>query len=55
MDMHEPAGRQGPLRESVEDLVWESRAKTFMNRGRSKVKVVVPKSPGLECELVADL
>jgi hypothetical protein len=22
---------------------------------RSKVKVVVPKSPGLECELVADL
>jgi hypothetical protein len=24
-------------------------------RGRSKVKVVVPKSPGLECELVADL
>jgi hypothetical protein len=23
--------------------------------GRSKVKVVVPKSPGLECELVADL
>jgi hypothetical protein len=24
-------------------------------RGRSKVKVVVPKSPGLECELVSDL
>jgi hypothetical protein len=23
--------------------------------GRSKVKVVVPKSPGLECELVSDL
>jgi hypothetical protein len=22
---------------------------------RSKVKVVIPKSPGLECELVADL
>jgi hypothetical protein len=28
---------------------------TFANRRRSKVKVVVPKSPGLECELVADL
>jgi hypothetical protein len=28
---------------------------TFTNRRRSKVKVVVPKSPGLECELVADL
>jgi hypothetical protein len=55
MDMHEPAGKQGPLRESVEDLVREFRAKTFTNQGRSKVKVVVPKSPGLECELVADL
>jgi hypothetical protein len=44
-----------PLRESVEDLVREFRAKTFTNHGRSKVKVVVPKSPGLECELVADL
>jgi hypothetical protein len=50
--MHEPAGKQEPLRESVEDLVREFRAKTFTNRGRSKVKVVVPESPGLECELV---
>jgi hypothetical protein len=44
-----------PIRESTEDLVRESRAETFTNHGRSKVKVVVPKSPGLECELVADL
>jgi hypothetical protein len=44
-----------PIRESDEDLVREFRAKTFTNHGRSKVKVVVPKSPGLECELVADL
>jgi hypothetical protein len=53
--MHEPAGKQGPLRESVEVLVREFRAKTFTNQGRNKVRVVVPKSPGLECELVADL
>jgi hypothetical protein len=43
------------IRESVEDLVRESRVKAFKNRRRSKVKVVVPKSPGFECELVADL
>jgi hypothetical protein len=53
--MHEPAGKQGPVRESAEDLVREFRVKTFANQGRSKVKVVVPKSPGLECELVTDL
>jgi hypothetical protein len=47
--------RGRPVRESVEDPVRESRAKTFTNRRRSKVKVVVPKSPGLECELVVDL
>jgi hypothetical protein len=55
MDTLEPAGKRGSLRESVEDLVREFRAKTFANQGRSKVKVVVPKSPGLEYELVADL
>jgi hypothetical protein len=44
-----------PIRESVEDPVRELRVKTFTNLGRSKVKVVVPKSLGLECELVADL
>jgi hypothetical protein len=44
-----------PIRESVKDLVREFLAKTFTNLGGSKVKVVVPKSPGLECELVADL
>jgi hypothetical protein len=37
------------------DPVRESRVKTFTNRRRSKVKVVVPKSSGFECELVADL
>jgi hypothetical protein len=55
VDMREPAEKQGPIRESAEDLVREFHAKTFTNQGRSKVKVVVPKSPGLECELVADL
>jgi hypothetical protein len=29
--------------------------KTFTNQRRSKVKVVVPKSPGFDSELVADL
>jgi hypothetical protein len=53
--MREPAEKRRPIRESVEDLVREFRAKTFTNLERSKVKVVVPKSPGLECELVADL
>jgi hypothetical protein len=48
-------GEARPIRESVEDPVRESRVKTFTNQRRSKVKVVVPKSPGLECELVADL
>jgi hypothetical protein len=43
------------IRESVGDPVQESRIKIFMNQGRSKVNVVVPKSPGFECELVADL
>jgi hypothetical protein len=55
VDTHEPVGKQEPLQESVEDLVREFREKAFTNRRRSKVKVVVPKSPGLACELVADL
>jgi hypothetical protein len=55
VDMREPAEKRRPVRETVEDPVRRFRTKTFMNRGRSKVKVVVPKSPGLECELVADL
>jgi hypothetical protein len=55
VDTHEPVEKQEPLWESVEDLVRGFWAKTFTNHGRSKVKVVVPKSPGLECELVADL
>jgi hypothetical protein len=54
-DMREPAEKRRPIRESVEDPVREFHVKTFTNQGRSKVKVVVPKSPGLECELVADL
>jgi hypothetical protein len=53
--MREPAEKRRPIRESVEDPVREFHVKTFTNRGRSKVKVVVPKSPGLQCELVADL
>jgi hypothetical protein len=54
-DMHGPSKKRKPIRESVEGLVWESHVKTFTNRRRSKVKVVVPNSPGFECELVADL
>jgi hypothetical protein len=54
-DMHEPSKKRKPIRESVEGLVRESHVKTFTNRQRRKVKVVVPKSPGFECELVADL
>jgi hypothetical protein len=53
--VREPAEKRGPIRETAEDHVREFHAKTFTNRGRSKVKVVVPKSPGLECELVEDL
>jgi hypothetical protein len=53
--MCEPAEKRRPIRESAKDPVREFHAKTLMNQERSKVKVVVPKSPGLECELVADL
>jgi hypothetical protein len=53
--MREPEEKRRPIPESVEDPVREFHVKTFTNRGRSKLKVVVPKSPGLECELVADL
>jgi hypothetical protein len=53
--MREPAEKRGPVRETVEDPVQEFHVKTFTNLERSKVKVVVPKSLGLECELVADL
>jgi hypothetical protein len=53
-DVHKPTKKRRPIRESVEDQV-RARVKTFTNRRGSKVKVVVPKSPGFECELVADL
>jgi hypothetical protein len=43
------------IREYVRDLVRKSCAEKFTNQRRSKVKVVVPKSPGLDCELVAGL
>jgi hypothetical protein len=46
-DMHESSNKRKPKP--------ELHVKTFTNRQRSKVKVVVPKSPGFECELVADL
>jgi hypothetical protein len=48
-------GSESRIRGSVEGPVRESQVKTFSNRRRSKVKVVVPKSPGFGCELVADL
>jgi hypothetical protein len=54
-DIHELAKKQRLIRGSVGDPVRGSRMKIFTNRRRSKVKVVVPKSPGFECELVADL
>jgi hypothetical protein len=54
-DIHEPTKKQRLIRESIGDSVRESCMKIFTNRRRSKVKVVVPKSPGFECELVADL
>jgi hypothetical protein len=46
-DMHEPSKKRKPIRESVEGLVRESYVKTFTNRRRSKIKVVVPKCPVL--------
>jgi hypothetical protein len=55
VNIHEPVGKKGTIRESAEDLVREFDERAFTNQERSKVKVVVPKSPGLECELVADL
>jgi hypothetical protein len=54
-DLHKPSKKRKPIRESVKGLLRESHVKTFTNRRRSKVKVVVSKSPGFECELVADL
>jgi hypothetical protein len=54
-DIHEPAKKQKPIQESVGDPVRKSCIKIFTNQRRSKVKVVVPKSPGFECELVAVL
>jgi hypothetical protein len=43
------------IRESVGSPVQKSCAEKFTNGRSSKVKVVVPKSPGFECELVASL
>jgi hypothetical protein len=55
VNMRETAEKRRTIRETAEDPVREVHAKTFANRGRSKVKVVVLESPGLECELVANL
>jgi hypothetical protein len=55
VDMREPAEKRRPIRETVEDPVREFHAEAFTNQERSKVRVVVPKSPSLECELVVDL
>jgi hypothetical protein len=43
------------FRGSVGSPVRKSCAEKFTNRRRSKVKVVVPKRPGFECELVVGL
>jgi hypothetical protein len=43
------------IRESDGNPVRKSCTEIFTNWRRSKVKVVVPKSPGFECELVAGL
>jgi hypothetical protein len=43
VDMREPAEKRRPIRGTVEDPVRGFHAKTFTNRDRSKVKVVVPK------------
>jgi hypothetical protein len=43
------------IRESFGGPVRRSGMETFTNRRRSEVKVVVPKSPGFECELVVGL
>jgi hypothetical protein len=55
VDMREPAEKRRPILETVKDPDREFHMKTFTNQERSKVKVGVPKSPGLKCELVADL
>jgi hypothetical protein len=54
-DIHEPTKKRRLIRESVGDPVRESCVKTFTNRRGSKLKVVIPKSPCFECELVVDL
>jgi hypothetical protein len=44
--MHEPAGKQGPTREPVEDLVREFLAKTFTNLGKKQSQSCSPKKFG---------
>jgi hypothetical protein len=44
--MREPAEKQGPIWESVEDLVREFHAKTFMNPGKMQSQSCSPKKSG---------
>jgi hypothetical protein len=44
--MHEPAGKQGPTREPVEDLVREFLAKTFTILGKKQSQSCSPKKSG---------
>jgi hypothetical protein len=44
--MHEPAGKQGPIRESAEDLVREFRAKTIREPGEKQSQNCRPKKSG---------
>jgi hypothetical protein len=46
VDMCGPAEKQGPIRESVEDLVREFHAKTFTNPGKKQSQSCSPKKSG---------
>jgi hypothetical protein len=46
VDMREPAEKQGPIRESVEDLVREFLAGTFTNPGKKQSQSCSPKKSG---------
>jgi hypothetical protein len=48
-------GSEGQLRNLLKTWFGSFLRRYSRTGGRSKVKVVVPKSPGLECELVSDL
>jgi hypothetical protein len=47
--------RSHELRRTANSGICQKSSSEVANGERSKVKVVVPKSPGLECELMAGL